>query len=992
VKPLSLRLRGFGAYADEQIVPFAELAELGLFAVTGPTGSGKTTLFDAMAYALYGGLPGDRPANEVRSHHAAPDTVTEVCLDFQVAGERWRVERTPEQTVMGARKVRKQAAEARLYRWSGAGWQGVETGPRRVDPRVEELVGLTLHQFERVILLPQGKFQQFLLSGTKERRLLLRHLFGTELYERAVDALATRAAARRDQLAASDEAVRHHVTNASTSVVALTARRDAGGGPPPIDDLVTIDADVLIPRLRADLESVQPAVTARERTVRDSEAEHATVQLAAQRAADLAERWQRRASWLRRRDVHEQRRTTIDAQRVAAEAARRAAPVVDAAAAAGLAREQFATACRQHLDAVADLHASLDAAGITRDPGATGDVDAGLLAARVAATQGAASAIAEHRDAITALNAADAELIAVAEGQQRVSAEGAATNAEIAIVTEQAAVHATAAEQVGARELAAADAARVLRQRQAFADAEQQAERAVAAAAKAGDLLDTVTRRFIDGIAPRLAAALRPGEPCAVCGAVEHPHPAVGHADGSVGPAELERAQAAAQSAMAAQGRAVSDLHRLRLELGDDADRPLADVTAGAAEAAAALRAAQQAVAAGQECVRRLVTLEATMTRLTADGSRLEVQRARLDERRAQAAATIARLQPHVDDWAGVDLEARITALADARRLLGAAADLDRARTIAEIRDADAQAALTAALGASGFPALEPARAAAVPADRLAALEAGIEAWHHEAREIEAALTALAADELPDEQPDAGARADELARLTTALTQERNGLLRMHHHLEAASSALDAAEAERAASAPIRAEHAEVEVVARTCAGQGPGRIALESWVLATELDRVAAAANVHLGRMSAGRYQLTRTDDAGHAGKQAGLDLAVVDSHTGRQRPTTTLSGGEQFQASLALALGLADVVGNTEGASAAGFEALFVDEGFGALDPDALDLAISALDELRGGGRAVGVITHVEALKAALPVGVEVRPRADGHGSTLTVGVQVG
>jgi exonuclease SbcC len=988
VKPLSLRLCGFGAYADEQIVPFAELAELGLFAVTGPTGSGKTTLFDAMAYALYGGLPGDRPANEVRSHHAAPGTVTEVCLDFQVAGERWRIERTPEQTVMGARKVRKQAAEARLYRWSGAGWQGVETGPRRVDPRVEDLVGLTLHQFERVILLPQGKFQQFLLSGTKERRLLLRHLFGTELYERAVDALAARAGALRDQLAASDETVRHHLANAATSVVALTTRRD---GARPADDLATADPDLLIAHLRTELEAVGPAVSARERTVHELEAQHAAVQLAAQRAADLAERWQRRATWLGRRDAHEQRRPAVDADRVAAEAARRAAPVAAAAAAADLAREQFAGACRRHVDGVAELHASLDAAGIATEAAGAVDIDAGLLAGRVAATQAAAATLAEHRDAAATITALEGELAEVAAAEQRVVAEVEATTTEIALVTDEAAARAAEAQQLGTLEVAAADAARVLRQRQAFARAEHQAEQAVAAAAKATELLDTVTRRFIDGIAPRLAAALRPGEPCAVCGAVEHPHPAAGHAEGSVGPAELERAQAAAQTAMATQGKAVSDLHLLRLELGDDADRALPDVSAAAEAAAAALRTAQQAVAAGQECARRLAKLEAALTRLAADRSRLEVRRARLDERRAQAAATIHRLQPIIDEWAGVDLEARITALADARRLLSASAELDRARTVAETRDADARAALTAAIDASGFATLEAALAAAVPAPELAALEARLERWQHECREIDAALAALAADDLPDEQPDADARTTELAQLTTTLTQERNGLLRMQHHLEAARSALDAAAAERAASDGIRTDHAEAEVVARTCAGQGPGRIALESWVLATELDRVAAAANVHLTRMSAGRYQLTRTDDAGHAGKQAGLDLAVIDSHTGRQRPTTTLSGGEQFQASLALALGLADVVGNTEGASAAGFEALFVDEGFGALDPDALDLAISALDELRGGGRAVGVITHVEALKAALPVGIEVRPRADAHGSTLVVGVRV-
>jgi exonuclease SbcC len=136
---------------------------------------------------------------------------------------------------------------------------------------------------------------------------------------------------------------------------------------------------------------------------------------------------------------------------------------------------------------------------------------------------------------------------------------------------------------------------------------------------------------------------------------------------------------------------------------------------------------------------------------------------------------------------------------------------------------------------------------------------------------------------------------------------------------------------------------------------------------------------------MSNGRYQLQRTDDAGHRAKQAGLDLAVLDSHTGRARPPATLSGGEQFQASLALALGLADVVSLGGTGSGRRFEALFVDEGFGSLDPDALDQAVEALHQIHAGGRMVGVVTHVEAMKQQLPIGVEVHRRPDGRGSTL-------
>jgi exonuclease SbcC len=175
--------------------------------------------------------------------------------------------------------------------------------------------------------------------------------------------------------------------------------------------------------------------------------------------------------------------------------------------------------------------------------------------------------------------------------------------------------------------------------------------------------------------------------------------------------------------------------------------------------------------------------------------------------------------------------------------------------------------------------------------------------------------------------------------------------------------------------------------VADVCDGKTGDKISLESWVLASELDRVVAAASVHLHQMSRGRYRLERTDDAGHRGRQAGLDLAVFDSDTGRQRSPRTLSGGEKFQASLALALGLADVVSQGGRASGLAYETLFVDEGFGSLDPEALEQAVETLHQLRHSGRTVAVITHVEAMKQRLPAGIEVRRRADGRGSRVTV-----
>jgi exonuclease SbcC len=625
----------------------------------------------------------------------------------------------------------------------------------------------------------------------------------------------------------------------------------------------------------------------------------------------------------------------------------------------------------------------LVAAGLPAD----GTVDAAALAAHGEALRAAAIDLAEHRTALDALAAVAERLRAIGTGIERIEIAANEAAEEVSSVSTSVDALASDVEQTPLREVAATAAARILRQREGFDDAERRAESALEAARRATALLDEVTTRFISGIAPRLASALAPGEPCPVCGAIEHPQPAAGHPDATVGPSELESAQSAAHAAMVAQGTSVSELHALRLELGDAADRPLAEVRAEAAAAAASLAASRAAAQQAQRHADRLQVLRDSLDRLSAERAAFELERARLDERRDLSQAVVTRLEPVVQRWAAIDVGAGVRALAEAERWSGEVARLEVDVSVAVARDDDASGALDLALVASGLPSAEAAAALALTAADLAALEARVDAWHREAADIEASLQALADDDLPDVAPDASTDIARAERLARELAAARDDLVRMRHHADAASTSLDAATREAAASAGIRAEFQQAETVARTCAGQGPGRIALESWVLATELDRVAAAANVHLTRMSAGRYQLLRTDDAGHAGKQAGLDLAVLDSHTGRQRPTTTLSGGEQFEASLSLALGLADVVGNTAGASAAGFDALFVDEGFGSLDPDALDLAISALDELRDGGRVVGVITHVEALKAALPIGVEVRPRTDGNGSTLRV-----
>jgi exonuclease SbcC len=294
---------------------------------------------------------------------------------------------------------------------------------------------------------------------------------------------------------------------------------------------------------------------------------------------------------------------------------------------------------------------------------------------------------------------------------------------------------------------------------------------------------------------------------------------------------------------------------------------------------------------------------------------------------------------------------------------------------------------LAEALAASPFTSVDEAQAVALDPEELARLEAKIVDFDTRDTANQTLLSENLKLELPEVRPDA-TELDVSAQAARAAAEKASGAVsQIAGHLDFAKSNLTAARTINEGSEVAFERSNSLQTLAKTCDGQGPKRIALETWVLAGELERVAAAANHHLQKMTNGRYRIERSDDSGHGGRQSGLDLRVLDAHTGASRRPGSLSGGEQFQASLALALGLADVIGHGGNANGRVFEALFVDEGFGSLDPDSLDQAVDALTHIQASGRTVGVITHVEAMKENLAMGIRVDRLPNGKGSTLTV-----
>lgn len=974
MRPLRLRIEAFGSYAGAEEIDFDALGHLGLFLVTGPTGSGKTTIFDALVFALYGTVPGTRRAEEVHSHHAAPGSTPRVVLELEADGTRWRVERTAkhERPVRRGGGTTTEQPTAAMWRWQGGAWVAVASGLRDVNAAVVDRIGLTAEQFQRVVLLPQGDFEQFLVARTDDRKVLLRQLFGTEVYERAVEHLKKVASLAR---AACDDAAARHRQHVEGLVHHLE-QAELLTGSLVFDDL----PGERLGRLDRSLGEVDQA---RQRA--DSIAAGAERDLAAAQA--VAARWEQRERRREERNRLAARRAEHDVARATLDAARRARPVRDLAAPyrrhqeRASAAEATATARRAGLDAVlATLATPLDG----------GSADLATWRRELIdrhdrwrdwAERWRALELAD-RAVVAAVSAMEDR--AAASERARAAAERAEAESEVAEQAWQAARVAVAGVDTVQQE--AADAARDLARASELRRAEADLRAAHATACVADDAHRAAFTAYLRHAAPRLAAELRADEPCPVCGATDHPQPALlDPSAAAISVDQLDELRLAAGAAASRRDELAGEVGRRRKELGQLADLPVEVLAARAADAAARWADAERALVAATAAERELSRL------------RRVAQEARPLAADAAAAAAVAaaeadRCRLHRDEIAAelADVPAQsavateLELLARAIELVDAVEAADHAATAARTAARVAAEALDAAVVDGGWADADAALAAALPDRELDRLDQAVDQWERAWHAIEAQLATDDA-ELPDDAPDLPALvafAAETAAARAAAAERHAGLA---VHVELARRAFEQLGALEAAAAEALGNAELAATVAERCAGQLAPKVSLESWVLGAELDRVVEAANAHLEEMTAGRYRLARTTDTTDARVSTGLDLVVDDAYTGTTRRTTSLSGGERFQASLALALGLADVVTAGTTATARTLDALFVDEGFGSLDAAALDQAISTLDRLRVHGRQIGVITHVEAMQSALPIGIRVERLPGEAGSRI-------
>ncbi|WP_045730589.1 AAA family ATPase [Pseudarthrobacter chlorophenolicus] len=1018
-----LRISGFGPFAGTEDVDFDRLSGHGLFLLNGPTGAGKTSVLDAICFALYGSVPGARQdGKRLRSDHAEPSQEPAVNLEFSAQGRRFEVTRSPawdKPSARGRNGFTTQQAKTLLRERVDGAWVEKSARNDEAGAEITALLGMDRDQFTRVVMLPQGDFAAFLRSKAADRLELLQKLFGTQRFEALEQELSREALAARESVAAL-----------SGQLELLTARAESEAASLELAEDGALAADNAADRL----EWLQKAVAQRLEVLRGSAADAEAA--AAVRTLAVDEETGRRER-RRRLEAAEARREAVSVaaprlEELAARLARhRKAEVlqgqlknVDSAAARVASASRAAESALTLLTLAADDDpelAPLDLmnAAVTGSSAASLPASVTAPAADELGRLRSLLAVVEARlpdeDRLQALRKRHADL-----GRKQAELEAAGARLGIrstALLDERAGLEAG----VGPLELLAGTAA--LRSKEA---------------ASAGELLDVVRRHAsavtardavklrcdaargrqleakqqwldlreerLNHAAAELAAQLQAGDPCPVCGSAEHPAPAAG---GSQGPGMAQAEDAAhdayeaADAALARVGAELATAEQsVAVLAGQGGDTPEEEALAAAGVARTAAADAERAAAELSEVRGKLEAVDAGIAEAAAAKAEIDAGLAQAESSLAEVSEQAAALDDALSELrAGrPSLARRLRSLEGAVAVLDKAVAAQAALTAAQSQADDALEQLELALPAAGFATADEARGQLLDSVDADGLQAEVRAGQDEAARVR---ELFAAEDLVRAAEEKSGGFDPNGERLAALESDAAGARERAREADLAAgmaarclaslAAISRDYAALAGSAREPAERARMLAgLADAAAGRGENtyRMSLNSYVLAARLEQVAIAASERLVAMSDGRYLLQHTDAKAARGAKSGLGLEVVDQWTGHRRDTSTLSGGESFMASLSLALGLADVVQQESGGVE--IETLFVDEGFGSLDEQSLEQVMDALEGLRDGGRVVGLVSHVGEMKQR--IGTQLQVLKGRTGSTLRISEALG
>lgn len=1001
MRPTHLTIEHIGPFVGTVEVDFNQLSPFGLFHIDGPTGSGKSTLVESICFALYGSVPGTRRSDSLKSHHSDPSAKASVTLDFCSQNSDYRVVRAPTQSrpkLRGEGTTDDRETATLLVR-QGSAWRPVASGVGEVNARITEMLGLNADQFMQVVVLPQGQFAKALSAHNEERRKLLSTLFHTERFGGYAEVLKSR----------SDD-LKRRVSELQARVMTKAEELDelavmVGCEPGLAETVMTDEVNDLARQVHLLGASI-------ERAVEEAKTEHSAMGTAVDQAARSHE--SARSNLAQHEERTDLTRRLQDLDRATAQVgeAERRLERIRSVATISPSFDQFE---RSRAEVAALRAATTNQRATARQlamranfalPDDSENVDqraAWKQAIRVqldAATQDKhhASSLADIRvrkqqvaERQRSLSKEAAQLAADQDSINQELLHAEAASQRIEVLENQLRVEAEEFDYLTPRVEAAEQLSKIRPRRN---DAETAAAQCEVAANEAELRRLQLLQARIDGMAAELATCLSAGDECPVCGCVEHPNPNDKHDD--ITPRDViadasqiaERLRKQALDARSRAKKLAEEELTLSLIAGETIDdlagakvrlRHLREQTTRtrseidryehSADALAEVRLRRDAIS------NQLADLTAEVDSVTSSMSACEQMESRAVE------SFHDRWLPTVEQLAD-----RIEALGRLDRVCDQLFETETRAATASATSEQLKADVERLMSQHGFKDFEEVATLSKVVDQADSLAQMVDRHKRERTALEMALA-----QLPEP------RSGEAVLNEFESTRQQLADSRKAYDSATARVAIAEEQASRFARltsrmssdceqlAPLQNEYRQVRQLADLFRGAGVSstRISFERYVLGAYLELVATAASRRLQEMTHGRYSLRHSRDAQRGNAASGLALLVADSFTGREREVSTLSGGETFLASLSLALGLADVVQQQSGG--VHIEALFVDEGFGTLDPDALELALAELDRLRSGGRLVGVISHVATLRDRIAAGIRVnKTRA---GSTITV-----
>ena len=1058
-----LEFEAFMAYPKREVIDFDALNEAGIFLLNGPTGSGKTTVLDAICYALYGMPSSKRDIGSLYSTHVPPGEIKpHIFLELSIQNRRLRIDRTPAYRRLITRGKNKgtptlenpQALVSELI--SGRdpqdeqSWRKAAEGMADSADYLTKLIGLNREQFLKVMLLPQGQFADFLKARSKDRIPLLKQLFPVDTYEQVMNRLREKEQISERAVQDIKHALDRTLEQTVTTYTKLCERLSRSGTD--LDDNKNIvDAQEReVSEAYTKLDLATDLETARHdfegwftehlHAVRRQEQqdEHALTDLKdkreklaaqqqdiAQRIQDWAEYEKLQSAWVRhesQEEEHKKQCRTLSNSRAAApveaelersrrDEERRMHAAEHAQDTLNMARSSASQALEALGDCTEHLEASLYRIDTAQDLQRVLN-QAPSVMAQLRVYQHDEQALEEAKAALTALKRDSEKAQRTVEGIAKRELQSQQKLSDIS--KRLSSLHDV--EQNYARAQIALETAKKTQQEvAAHAEKLEQALAAHDQAVRAYELIQRVSitaseeytrlqKRRLEQVAFTLAEELDEGQPCMVCGSREHPQPAQpsvngitlveqSEIDAAEERAHREQQKASAAATSVAQTQAVMDqLNEFHIP---DSQEAQSQVT----EAQNIYNQAQEALTHKREAQHKQEKETLELQKISEEQTRARTSLTQLQTQQASEQQTLKKLEKKLRQVAAtISFADRVRMLESYVEQAHRAVDASRRLDDATISAAESAYQARQSLERSVFETFEAVQQAVLTEVQQQHLEQAISAYREEHATLQASLDRPAMRTVATliEHGQKAPSQEELTRIR----QERDNVEQQYETLmtregirtngiETLESLFQDYQEQQGESAHAVEQANLYAGLASIARGDNPDKnhqIDLVSYVLGGEFEQVLQVASEHLQRMSDNRYRLVLSDKREKRARiGGGLSISVEDNWNNDQREVNSLSGGESFLASLSLALGLAEVVQARNGGIE--IETLFIDEGFGTLDAQTLELVMETLENIRENGRVIGLISHVEDMKERISAQVSIEKRQNG--STLRVNV---